>query len=196
MRISLGIISRGEVCIETVMCLAQMFQHTPHEFHLNFRKGTYVQEMRNDCLKEARVVNADYLFFVDTDMIFPEDGLNKLLAHGKDVVGGMYNMKSLPLVTTIKFAKEDGERMFLAEEDLPESLEIPDKLFRVYGLPTGFMLIKLSAIKELENPFDFGRDEKGIIGEDIGFCIRCKEIGISVWCDPTIKIGHIGQYVY
>jgi hypothetical protein len=198
MRISLGIITREDVNIETVACLMHMLQCSPHEFHLNLRKGTYVQEMRNDCVKEARSVNADYLFFIDSDMIFPGDGLNRLLAHNKDIIGGMYNMKQLPLVTTIKLCNDKGERLFLKPEDIPSTLDIPkDRIFKVYGIPTGFLLIKLSAIEDLENPFDFDRDENGlIIGEDINFCIKCKEIGLDIWCDPTIQIGHIGSYVY
>jgi hypothetical protein len=169
-----------------------LLKATPHEFHMNFHKGTYVQEMRNQCLKDARSVDADYLFFVDSDVVFPPDGLNKLLSCDKDIIGGMYNMKSVPLKTTIKPCDENGDRVLVEEVNVPT-----DKIFRVYGLPTGFMLIRLAAIKRLENPFDFDRkvpDE--LIGEDINFCIHCKEIGLEIWCDPTIPIGHIGYYLY
>jgi hypothetical protein len=191
MKISLGVITRGEVNIETVYSLLHLFRSTPHQFHINFHKGTYVQELRNQCLRAAREVDADYLFFVDSDIVFPADGLNKLLSWDKDVIGGMYNMKSLPLKTTIKPLDDEGNRL------MEETISFPDdKIFKVYGLPTGFMLIRLKAIEKLENPFDFDRDTEGLIGEDINFCIHCREIGVELWCDPTIKIGHIGYYLY
>ena len=191
MRISLAIITRGEVRIETVLSLMHTLKETPAEFHLNFRKGTYIQEMRNDALRDARAADADYLFFVDSDVTFPGDGLKKLLSRDKDIIGGMYNMKTLPPKTTIKPLDENGKRLMVDTFEAPK-----DRIFKVYGLPTGFMLIRLEAIKHLENPFDFDRNTEGLIGEDINFCIHCQEIGLDLWCDPTITIGHIGDYLY
>ena len=191
MRISLGIATRGEVCIETTMGLLHMLKETPHEFHLNFHKGTYLGELRNAMLNDAREVKADYLMFVDTDIIFPPDGLNRLLAKNKDIIGGMYNMKSLPLINTIKMADKDGKIIPVTD------FEVPNKPFQCYAIPSGFMLIKLEAIKDMKNPFNFDYDEKGeFIGEDVGFCMRCQKAGLEIWCDPTINIGHIGSYVY
>jgi hypothetical protein len=191
MRISLGIATRGEVCIETTMALMHLLKETPHEFHLNFHKGTYLGDMRNAMLEEARAMKADYLFFVDTDVIFPPDGLNRLLARNKDIIGGMYNMKVIPPVNTIKMADENGK--IIAVKDF----DVPTKLFQCYAIPSGFMLIKLDAIKDLKKPFNFDYDQNGeFIGEDVGFCKRCHDIGLEIWCDPTINIGHIGSYVY
>lgn len=192
MRISLGIPTRGEVNIETTMALMYMLKETPHEFHLNFHKGTYLNELRNDILKDARDNNADYLMFIDSDLTFPPDGINRLLASYKDVIGGIYNMKQLPPVSTLKMIDKDGKIIGGKAEDIPK-----DKIFKAYAIPTGFMLIRLEAIKDIKNPFDFSRDEKGeFIGEDVGFCEKVREAGLDIWCDPTIPIGHIGSYMY
>lgn len=189
--ISIGIPTRGEISIETTMCLIYAMQKTPCNVHLNFHKGTYIHELRNDIIKEAIDKGADYMMFIDSDMVFDPDGIAKLLSHKKDIVGGMYNMKSLPLVSTIKLEDENGNRLHSTEA------QIPDKLFKCYAVPTGFMLIRLEAIKNMKYPFDFDREEDGsLIGEDVNFCIRARKMGLEVWCDPTIKIGHIGTYVY
>ena len=29
-------------------------------------------------------------------------------------------------------------------------------------------------------------------GEDLSFCIRARECGYEICCDPTIRIGHVG----
>ena len=32
-------------------------------------------------------------------------------------------------------------------------------------------------------------------GEDISFCIRARELGYKLICDPRIKVSHIGRSV-
>lgn len=191
-KISIGIPTYSQIHIETVACLIYSLQETKAEVQLNFHKGTYLHQLRNNMLKEARENNADYLMFVDSDMTFPPDGIKKLLSYDKDIIGGMYNMKTLPLVNTIKIADDEGN--FISSD----GAEIPtNHIFKCFSVPTGFMLIKLEAIKSLDKPFDFGTNEKGeLIGEDVYFCMQAHKIGLDVWCDPTIKIGHIGEYLY
>ncbi len=141
-------------------------------------------------MAEAIEKGCDYLIFIDSDISFPADGINKLIARDKDIIGGMYNHKALPLRSTIRMV-DDGE--FIESFIIPEEI-----IFKVFGLPTGFMLIKLDVIKDLKDPFDFGKREDGsLIGEDINFCIRAKlELGIDSWCDPSIPIKHIGDFDY
>lgn len=190
-KLSVGMPTKGEVCIETMMCLIYALQEAKCDVQLNFHKGTYIQDLRNNIVKDAIKNKADYLMFVDSDLTFPPDGIKKLLDHKKDIVGGMYNMKSLPLTNTIKIADKDGKRLDV------DGAMVPEELFKCYAIPTGFMLIKLDAIKDMEFPFDFGREEDGqLIGEDVNFCIKAQQKGLEIWCDPTIKIGHIGSYLY
>lgn len=59
--------------------------------------------------------------------------------------------------------------------------------------PTGFMLIKLDSLKKLERPYFKAEDG---VGEDVFFCRKARKSGLSVFCDPTIEIGHIGEKVY
>jgi hypothetical protein len=33
-------------------------------------------------------------------------------------------------------------------------------------------------------------------GEDISFCLRVKELGKKMYCDSSVKMGHVGQFVY
>jgi hypothetical protein len=70
--------------------------------------------------------------------------------------------------------------------------------FECRAVGTGFMLIRLDAIKDLPRPwFALGTDEQNeVIGEDVHFCDAAREHGIEVWCDPRIPVGHIGDYTY
>ena len=56
----------------------------------------------------------------------------------------------------------------------------------------------------MEQPyFDFGwtvneKHKRGerMIGEDVYFCQRAKELGFKVWANPFIEIGHLGNFEY
>ena len=37
---------------------------------------------------------------------------------------------------------------------------------------------------------------QGGFGEDLSFCLRARELGAEIWCDSTIKLGHVGTAVY
>jgi hypothetical protein len=87
---------------------------------------------REACLHEALEVKSDYLVFVDTDMVFGTDALPRLLAHGKDVIGGAYNEKRVPAVSTVKMDDGTGQ-IFVGKADMPQ------EPFRCIAVGTGFM---------------------------------------------------------
>jgi hypothetical protein len=193
-KIAIGLPTAGNVKIETVLSLVMAIQKTKNaHLLLCFYKGTYIHQLRSAILNEAREKKADYLMFVDSDVTFPSDGIQKLLDLNKDIIGGAYNMKSLPKMTTIKIAGTDGKKYSAIE-----NFVMPNEPFKCAAIPTGFMLIKLDAIKDLVNPFNYGYREKDgeFIGEDVYFCEKAQEIGLDIWCDPTIPISHIGDYAY
>ena len=94
-----------------------------------------------------------HLMFIDSDIGWEPWHLLLLLHHDKDVIGGMYPLKGLPIKWCIN-AVENGE-----EEDL-------GRLIEVSKTGTGFMLIKRHVFEKLVThpatvPFvnDIGLDE-------------------------------------
>lgn len=192
-KVSIGVCSYSQVQLETAMCMIYALNSLvdPYYYQLNFHKGTYVHQLRNNMLDAARENGADYLMFIDADVTFPPDAIMKLLGRKKDIIGGMYNLKSLPPINTIKMVDEKGKMLNLKGAEIPI-----DKPFKCFAVPTGFMLIRLEAIKDMKRPFQFEERENDFIGEDVFFCKTANEMGLEVWCDPTITIGHIGEYLY
>lgn len=189
-KLSLGISIYDGFKAETVLCLILALRELNCDVMLDFKKGTYVHDNRNWIVNAAIKGKATHLMFLDTDLTFPTDGIKKLIAHDKDIVGGMYNMKGLPLVNTIKFADENGNF-------INKTMELPKEVFKCAAIPTGFMLIKISCLDKIKQPyFEFGIGKESIIGEDVMFCKKATKAGIEIWCDPTILIGHIGDYLY
>ncbi len=132
---------------------------------------------------EAIKNGATHILFVDSDMVFPEDTLNRLLAHNKAIVGTEYNKREFPL---------KGVHKALGETSATE-------LYKAEHVGTGMLLIDLAVFAKLKGAwFNFGRDSQGalVLGEDIWFCKTAQDAGFDVWIDPTIKMGHCGEYIY
>lgn len=140
---------------------------------------------------------ATHLLFVDSDMIFPADTIPKLLAHKKEIIGVKYKKREFPISWVYK-----------RDPALEGTTEPEDKIFTVNHVGTGLMLIDLSIFEKLGQPkeeggrptawFSFGRDSQGalVMGEDVWFCNVARDAGYQVWIDPTLQIGHIGEYIY
>jgi hypothetical protein len=144
-----------------------------------------VVSSRTWLVREAIKKGATHLLFVDSDMFFPAEALNTLLSHDKDIIGVKYNKRQFPLEET---------HQPLIEEPDPKT-----GLLRCLSIGTGLMLIKLSIFEKMTEPwFSFGRGVEGqlTLGEDVWFCRNSQDSGYEVWCDPTIKVGHIGSFVY
>lgn len=135
----------GVPCMETVpiefvgSLMALEWDNKEHMMMAN----SLVYDARNQIANHAIVNGFDYLLFIDSDMVFPADGLKKLMAHDKDIVGGLYfgrRGKHEPIAY-----KEVTPRGWF---DNPSCTPI-DKfqgLQEVQGMGLGFCLIKLQDI--------------------------------------------------
>lgn len=182
---------------------------------LDYEGGCYVHRNRNNLLDRALKSDSTHLMFIDTDIAFPPDGIPRLVSAQKPIIGGAYNLKKDPknnvATTTVKALERD-----LKGRPHEEWIMDKSKPFECAGIPTGFMLIELDALRDIErrgeapefggdragspnkgprNWFDFG-NYAGFVGEDIYFCHYLRDRGVPIWCDPTIPLGHIGPKVY
>lgn len=143
-------------------------------------EGYSVDTSRNVLVKEAKTTGADYILWVDSDMILPKDALERLIAHNVDVVSGAYAFKDINSQDLIAFSI-DNKRMPLTSID---------GLTEVGGIGFGCCLTKTDVFDKIEFPyFVFGED----YGEDIYFCRKVREKGIKIYLDPDVKCGHIGK---
>jgi GT2 family glycosyltransferase len=195
--------STGFARIETVYHLVCMLAETPCQYQMSNPVSCYVHMNRIDVVKHALAIEAEYILFVDTDMTFPSDALNKLLALNKDIASVTYNFRRQPLCSVVKLLEEYDEDYQDVEigTEQPIPLEKIKNPFRVGAAGTGFMLIKTEVFKNLPHPwffFDFEDESIGKppIGEDIWFCNKAREKGYEIWVDPSIKVGHIGTVVF
>jgi hypothetical protein len=145
------------------------------------------------------------ILWIDSDILFNPDDVERIRSWNKDIVAGAYPMKGWPVMTVQPFPGKTVE--FKEDGGLEE----------VMCAATGFLFIKSNVfhtIKEKLNlpecntsfsapqiPF-FQPDmwevegEKYYLGEDFSFCMRARQCGFPIWLDTGIKLGHIGKYTY
>jgi hypothetical protein len=151
-------------------------------------KSSIVAIARNNGVAMAQQCQADYLLCLDSDMVFPRGILHRLLAHRQDVVGAVYTKRVPPYC-------------LLGTALAPQPPDAPSGLIEMTRIPTGCLLIKMTAFDRLSRPyFRFDADETtgDVIGEDYVFCDRIRQTGVRLWSDIALsmEIGHIGQQIH
>lgn len=135
-------------------------------------------------VKQAMEKGATHLLFVDADMYFPAETITQLVARDKDIIGVEYHKRQFPLELVLD----------------PMTEQSTTEPYQAKYVGTGLLLIKLALFEKLKQDpwFSFGRDSEGqtTIGEDVWFCNVARDAGFDIWIDPTIKVGHIGEFLY
>lgn len=152
-------------------------------------KFSVISEARNLCVEAALHAKAEWLIFLDSDMVFPPDTIKRLMSHEVPIVGATYPRKILPL--TFIGARRDGATFSLADKGMVEAAR----------LPTGCMLIKTSVFEKLKAPFfrcGYSEEAGKVLSEDFWFSDRVRELGFPLWCDMELsrQIEHIGSFRY
>lgn len=142
---------------------------------------------RNDIIRQALKHDFTHIFFMDDDMVFPPDTLEKLMKHDKDIVSALYLLRSFPhRPAFFDKAYPDGRCKYAALTEESTGL--------VKGVNIGFgaVLISTEVFKKLEQPWvRLGEIEKDGWCDDIGFFNRCREAGFEIWCDLDAPVGHM-----
>lgn len=184
MKLVIGIPTNGEIKSATVACLVPAIFKTPLEMiELAIPSTCLVHINRNTIVEIALEEEVDHVMFIDSDMIFPDDGIKILASKDKDIIGANYNVRGkLPLYRTVNYKYKD----------------LPKEPFICDGVASGFMLVKTSVFRKIDPPWFFFKHLGGnaFLGEDYWFCEKARKAGYDIWCDPTIKIEHIGDYRY
>lgn len=144
-KIGLAVPSRDEWKADMAMFYASLVSYTGRHvtpaLALMNQKGAMISNQRNDLVQRALDFDLDYLFFIDSDMVGPPDLIEKLLAHGKEIVGATYNKRVPPFETLGRFELEPSE--------------IPKGLVKATHLPGGCLLIQTSVFKKIAYPWFF-----------------------------------------
>jgi hypothetical protein len=148
---------------------------------------------------------ATHFMFIDADIRFQPESILQMIACDKEVIGGLYPKKALPVNYVINLKPET---------------KIQGDIFTVDTMGTGFLMFKRKVYEDLiaAHPeckyvddvglgkqyepmmysiFDCKIDERGhYLSEDWLFCRRWQVLGGEIWAHSKVLLNHVGHYEY
>lgn len=136
----------------------------------------------------------------DTDMLLPEDTIDRLLKHDKDIVAGLAFSAGLSGTRVTPNIREivetdNGSPTIQPIWDYPR-----DTLLQVDGVGAACLLVKRNVAEVIlqargeDHPapwFAYGAHNGVLIGEDIAFCLTAMKCGFKIWVDTGLIIPHV-----
>ena len=148
---------------------------------------------RTDLALMAVQEKADYILWIDSDMVFPDTLLIDLMRDiedgKKDIVAGVCHMRKEPYKPVLWSKLRQGLRP--TENESECLVDYPrDGLFEVEGCGFGCILMKTEVIEAVRDKYgDLFAPLPGY-GEDLSFCIRARGCGYRIFVDPKVQVGH------
>ena len=159
--------------------------------------GMPYDHARNAACMHTLQSGAEWLFFLDSDVIPPRDAVLRLINHRKPIISGMYCRRSPPHSVPVMI--KDGQWC---------TNFVPGSTIEVDVVGAGCLLMHRSLLEGMppQRPeagkhwFDWRVDCKGVLpdekclSEDFTMCRHIREkMGIPILVDTSIHCRHVGM---
>ena len=207
----IGIPCYGGLMSEPTVTSLLRFILLAQQAGLNWSLDTMVNESlitrgRNNLMAKMMTnPNATHFMFIDADIRFQPESILQMIAYDKEVIGGLYPKKALPINYVI---------------NLKPQVTVQGDIYTVDTMGTGFLLFKRQVYEKLiaAHPetkyvddiglgkqyepmmyaiFDTEIDHRGhYLSEDWTFCRRWQALGGEIWAHSKTLLNHIGHYEF
>jgi len=148
---------------------------------------------RAEVVKKAIMYGAEYLMFLDDDMLPPYDIISRLYNYQKDYISGIAYKRNEPYFPCI-FTGKNKSGVWMPDTRLKQGLIKVD----ITGLSCA--MIKMDIIKNLISKLGDEKIKKrgGLFyfnryGEDFNFTEELKKNGIDIFVDSNMIVDHLGR---
>lgn len=160
------------------------------------QSGVLISRARNHLTQMFLDSDAEYLWFIDTDISFVPETLDRLIE------------ADLPIVSALYYGKDKRGSAFPVGNirsgnkfnRVPAARLKGKKPAEVDGVGMGCCLIKREVLESLGVrplwPFAEILYEGEPMGEDITFCVRAAERGYKSFILPTARVGHLKEVLF
>ena len=197
--ILIGLPNLGSVMTQTALSLMRMY----HDFALWRPEGvrrkriatvapstSMLVKSRHDIVLQAIKRDCTHVLFVDSDMQFPADTLQWLLAHGKDFVAVNATTRGFPvqhIAHDLQGKRVDSRKKY--------------GLQKVQHVGLAVALVKVDVFKRMEPPLfmmEWIPGERTYCGEDVYFCVKAQAAGVDIYIDHDLshEVFHIGRQAF
>ena len=177
--------------VPTLFCQSLAMLRKVDECVLAMKSGSLVYTSRNDLATMAIQIDADLVLWLDSDMVFDPDILERMTRTLKendlDILTGLYFRRVHPF-TPVLFDKIEINGDIC---EWSEFKEIPKGLFEVGACGFGCVLMKTDVFYDVQGKFGNMFAPIANNGEDIAFCWRARQCGYKIMCDPSVICGHV-----
>lgn len=150
-------------------------------------------------------ISYDYILWIDSDILFTFEDVEKLLSSPYDVTCGLYRMTNMTQFPVVKhwdtdFFKKNGYFDFLNVKELIAYRESNgERYMQVEYAGMGFMLIRSGVIEKVPYPWFYkdaylfekdGNLIADMASEDVSFCKNLSQADIQIYVDTTVVVGH------
>lgn len=160
-----------------------------------FQISSLVYTARNELARGAIKMGADFVLWLDSDMVFEPDTLKRLLKDYEekkgDIITGVY-YRRVPPFTPVLY-----DEFNVTDEAVTwkETRDVKDDFFEVEGCGFGCVLMPTEALFDVYEKYGQPFDPISGSGEDLSFCWRARQLGYKIVCDPSIQPGHVGHQI-
>ena len=206
-----GIPCYGGMVSEPTMTSFLRFTLMAAQVGLHWSLDTMVNESlvtraRNNLMAKMMTnKEATHFMFIDADIRFQPESILQMIACDKEVIGGLYPKKALPINYVI---------------NLKPTVTVQGDIYTVDTMGTGFLLFKRQVYEKLiaAHPetkyvddiglgkqyepmmyaiFDTVIDQRGhYLSEDWTFCRRWQALGGEIWAHSKVLLNHSGHYEF
>ena len=182
-----------------------------HEVLFDSVRGYDVATARNKIAQKAIDLNADYVLSVDNDVALPKDALEKLLEDPKDICLGYYAHRPNDNLyngrTCIcKLRDETGKAYYhypleseYTAKELHRLAEAGETKIEIHGGGMGCALVRTDVFRQIPYPWydwvNYGDANRGMLSEDLYFCVLCRNSGYRIYADVRVGCGHLLRHV-
>lgn len=153
-----------------------------------------VDNARNEIVEDFLKSDYTHLLFLDADTIPPQDALDRLLAHDKDIISA---------ITPIVEMDDKGEpwRKWNVVDQNDKHVQPNTGIIQAKGIGSSCILIKRRVFEALDKPYyrflykdDNGKDV--VVSEDIHFIAKALSKGFVAYADTSIICKHEKVFLF
>jgi hypothetical protein len=188
--------------------LMKLIMDPPCDLAVRMHPGdSLVSRARNTLTADFLASDCSHLLFIDTDLVFSNEQVLRILNHPELVVGGLYPKK------------QEGPVQWVLNGCMEPTAPRADGLQEVRYVGTGFLRVAREVFELMaregvapeykpdhrprpERDFwsvgvhEYEDGSRRYLSEDWFFCQRWLDLGGQVWADTRIVLKHVGQAIY